>query len=337
VRWSRPDERMAGSGTFGLCGKVCLCRRRTLFNEEIPRYHVVVSDEPLLSAILSIDELDPRDLTTLYLRCRREFRDLCKRAERVSRGSGGIFVESNRLAYAAVLFMRITVMAKSVRQLLPDCKPKEHWDFSAVASLTRNLAEAYLWYFWLCEDEVDSDVRQARFILLYCHDYGSRDRMFPDGRPPIDEDVVMADLVSRFDANPYLVTFDAKQRREARKGHKSPFVQDEVLDRMGVDRNEFRSIYRFYSQHTHTGPVAFTRIILEGHDRGSGVETAHEKRYMITAILYAISVLESAIAGHLKLFPDAETRTPHLTDAEIIRNVERNQGRTKDKARKRLT
>lgn len=302
-----------------------------------PHYHGAMSDEPLLSAILTIDELDARDLTTLYLRCRRDFRDLCKRAERVSRGSGGIFVESNRLAYGAILFMRITVMAKSVMQLLPDCKPKEHWDFSAVASLTRNLAEAYLWYFWLCEDEVDPDVRQGRFILLYCHDYGSRDRMFPDERPPIDEDVVMADLVSRFDTNPYLATFDTKQRREALKGYKAPFIQDEILDRMGVDRTEFRFIYRLYSQHTHTGPVSFIRILLEGHYRGSGVETVHEKKYMITAILYATSVLGSAIAGHLTLFPDAETRTPHLSGAEVIRNVERNQGRTKDRARKRLT
>lgn len=291
-----------------------------------------VSDEPLLSTIQSIGDLEPRVLTTVYLRCRREFRELCKRAERVSRGSGGIWVEGNRLAYASVLFMRITVMAKSVRQLLPDCKPREHWDFSSVASLTRNLAEAYLWYYWLCEDEIDPDVRQGRFILLYCHDYGSRDRMFSEEGHPPDDDVVMADLTNRFDANPYLATFNAKQRREALKGHKTPFVQDDVLDRMGVNRAEFRSIYRFYSQHTHTGPVAFIRILMEGHDRGSGVETAHEKRYMITAILFATSVLESAIAGHLSLFPDAETLTPYLTDADIVRNVEHNQGRTKRRA-----
>ncbi|MEH6660820.1 MAG: DUF5677 domain-containing protein [Parasphingorhabdus sp.] len=282
-----------------------------------------------------MDELNPRELTSEYLRYRREFRNLCKRAERVSRGSGGIFVDGNRLAYGSVLFMRITVMAKSILQLLPNCKPREHWDFSSVASLTRNLAEAYLWYFWLCEDDVDSNIRQGRFILFYCHDYGSRDRMFPDLRPPLDEDVVMDDLIARFDANPFLATFDAKRRREALKGHKTPFVQDEVLDSMGVDRENFRSIYRFYSQHTHTGPVAFIRILMEDHDRGSGVETAHEKRYMITAAQFAISVLESAIAGHLTLFPEAETRKPFLTNSEIARNVERNQGRAKGRSKMR--
>src|ERR1700741_4744997 len=93
-------------------------------------------EEPDLGA------LSPSELTTVYLKWRRDYRDLVKRAERVSRGSGGIWVEGNRLAYASILFTRIAVMAKSILCLLPDCKPREHWDFSAIASLTRNLAEA---------------------------------------------------------------------------------------------------------------------------------------------------------------------------------------------------
>ena len=288
-----------------------------------------MSNEPLHFDILTADDLDPRQLTARYLESRKAFRAACKRAERVSRGSGGIQVDGNRLAYASVLFMRLCVLAKSLGHFLPDCKPREHWDFSTVASITRNLSEAYLWYFWLCEDEVDPDIRQGRFILLYCHDYGSRDRMLPGLKPSADEDVVMADLLARFDANPYLATFDEKRRREALKGQKTPFVQDEILDRMGADKEGFRSAYRFYSQHIHTGPVSFIRILMEDHDRGAGVETAQEKCYMIPAIALATSILESAIRGHLSLFPDAENRAPFLTDKEIAYNVERNQGRLK--------
>jgi hypothetical protein len=94
---------------------------------------------------------------------------------------------------------------------------------------------------------------------------------------------------------------------------------------MGADKDQFRFFYRFFSQHTHTGPLSFFRMI--EHDRGTGVETAHEKRYMIFATSFACSILEAAIRGHLKLFPDAGTRTPPLTDADVVRNVERNQGR----------
>lgn len=267
-------------------------------------------------------ELTPSELTTEYLRCRRELRNVVTRAKRVSMGSGHVWVEGNRLAYASVLFTRIVVTAKSVERLLPDCAPREHWDFSAVASLTRNLSEAYLWYFWLCEDEIDPDIRQGRFVLLYCHDHGSRGRLFPsDG----DDSEVIADFERRFDENPWLRTFDPKARQQAMRGHKTPFVQDDVLERMGEDKEQFRLAYRFFSQHTHTGPVAFFRLF--EHDRGKGVETAHEKRYMIHAILFATAILERAVTGHLKLFPDAETRRPPLSEADVARAVERNQGR----------
>jgi hypothetical protein len=263
------------------------------------------------------------ELTMLYVAVKREFRDLIKRAERVSRGSGGIPSTGNRMFWASVLFTRLTVMAKSIWALLPDPKPREHWDFSSVASLVRNLAEAQLVYFWLCQDEILDDVRAGRFILLYLHDYGSRKRLFPDQFD--DDDPIYADLVRQFDANPWLTTFTPAQRKVALKGERTPFIQDEVLQRMGQDLGQFRLMYRFFSQHTHTGPMSFYRM--NDHDRGSGVETRHEKRYMIMAIGFASEALSRAIEGHLIVFPDAETRKSFLTDREVESNVEQAQGR----------
>lgn len=274
-----------------------------------------------------LNDMTPPQLTVEYLNWRQAYRDLIKRAVRISRGSGGILVDGNRLAYASVLFVRISVTAKSIEQLLADCKPREHWDFAAVASLTRNLSEVYLWYYWLCEEEVEVEERRARFILLYCHDNGSRARLFANNKFGEQRGEVLADLATQFDGNAYLKRYDEKSRREALKGYKTPFVQDDILMSMGEDKDNFRFFYRFFSQYTHNGPVAFFRMI--EHDRGKGVETAHEKSYIILALIFAYSLLQRAIEGHLSLFPDAETRKPHLTETEIIRNVERNQGRQK--------
>lgn len=275
----------------------------------------------------ALASMHARDLTREYLRWRGQFRSAIKMAVKVSRGSGGIPAKGNRDGYASILFTRITVMAKSINQLLPDCRPREHWDFGAIAVLYRSLIEAYLWYFWLCEDEVDEDVRQGRFILTYCHDYGTRHRIAKGDTAPESDDLTIADLTKRFDANPYLKTFDQKSRREALKGHKTPFVQDEVLERMGIDKAQFRTQYRLFSQYTHNTPIAFLTLFED--DRGKGVETALEKRSIIPVLMLAWSLLESATDGHLTIFPDAEKRKPHLTDQEIIRNVERNQGREK--------
>lgn len=285
--------------------------------------------EPEVSEFDRLDILSPIQLTTLYLKWRKDFRGLINKASRISRGSSGIYCTEPHYFYASVLFTRLLVTAKSIEHLLPDCRPREHWDFSAVASLVRNLFEAYLLYFWLCEEEVADEIREARRILLYCHDNGSRERMFPEQATSPEHEEVVADLIAKFDANSYLKTFDEKARRKALKGHKTPFIQDDVIESIGFSKEDSRVIYRFFSQHTHSGPVSFLRMV--EHGRGTGVETAHEKEYMIIALMQAVMLLTAAIEGHLKLFPEAETRVPSLTDAEVARNVEIAQGRKKAK------
>lgn len=277
-----------------------------------------------------VDMSAPR-LTNRYLDARAQFRRLIKRTERISRGSAGISSTGNHMFWASVLFTRLVVTAKSVDCLLPDPRPRQHWDFGATAALVRVLLEASLVYNWLCGDGVSEVERAGRFILLYLHDYGSRRRLFPDDFDAAEG--VYEDLVEKFDANPFLQTYDEKQRRVALKGEKTPFIQDEVLNQMGSDAADFRLLYRFLSQHTHTGPVAFYRVL--EHDRGSGVETRHEKRYMLLAINAAYTFLNQTIDQHLLIFPDAETRAPHLTAQQVEENVEIAQGRRKPKAQRR--
>lgn len=267
------------------------------------------------------------ELTSLYLQVRKEIRELIGRAERMSRGSGGIPSTGNRMFWASVLFTRIVITAKSLYQLLPNPKPRQHWDFSAAASLARNLLEACLVYHWLCGEGIHDEVRAGRFILFHLHDYGSRRRLFPEEFNAADG--VFDDLVRQFDANAYLATFDDRRRKAALKGDRTPFIQDDVLAEMDVDPVLFRMLYRFFSQHTHTGPLAFYRML--DHDRGAGVETRHEKSYMIMVMGFSSDFLIRAMGTHLDIFPDAETRPVHLTARQIEVNVEEAQGRRRPK------
>jgi hypothetical protein len=284
---------------------------------------VEAEDGPQALDESAFERLSNAQVTALYLQARNAFRKLIGRAERISRGSGGILSEGNRMFWGSVLFTRISVTAKSLNKLLPDPKPRQHWDFSAAASLARNLVEACLVYHWLCGEEIADEVRAGRFILLYLHDYGSRRRLFPEQFT--DPDPVYEDLVAQFDANSYLATFSGSQRKVALRGERTPFVQDDVLIEMGVDASWFRGMYRFFSQHTHTGPIAFYRMV--DQDRGTGVETRQEKKYMLLAIGYAAEFLHRATEEHLTIFPDADIRAPHLTPQQITRNVEEAQGR----------
>ncbi len=106
---------------------------------------VIVTEEPTATAA-QIDALDNPGMTKLYLKTRREYRQLIQRAERISRGSGGMMSTGHRMYWGSILFTRIVVTAKSVNELLPDPTAGAHWDFSAAASLARNLLEGCLVY-----------------------------------------------------------------------------------------------------------------------------------------------------------------------------------------------
>ena len=123
------------------------------------------------------------EITALYVTVKAEFRAIVKRAERVSMGSAGIPSSGNRMFWASVLFTRLVVISKSIEKLLPNPKPREHWDFSSVASLARNLSEAYIKYFWLCEDEILDEVRDGRFILPF-RESGHRTKRLKTGDSP---------------------------------------------------------------------------------------------------------------------------------------------------------
>lgn len=277
---------------------------------------------------IDVDEITNPQFTQLYLAARNDFRTQVKRARRVSMGAGHIYTEDMRTYWASILFTRIAVMAKSIEKLLPDCRPREHWDFSSVASLTRNLSESYLYYFWLCLDDVSENEREARLILLKLHDHGSRKKLFPAEFEKEDPDnKIGTELTKLFDKNSALNSLPEKRQKELKKGQKTPFLQDDVIERIDFDKDEFRMIYRFLSQHTHSSPVSFYRMAES--DRGTGVETRTEKAFHLLAIGTAGLFLDRAIQGHKKLFPDCETRTPPLTESQIVHNVEVAQGRKK--------
>ena len=203
---------------------------------------------------------------------------------------------------------------RSIQTLTPELQPKVHWDFSAVASLTRNLADCYLFFYFLCVDSVPAVEKDARIILLNLHDEASRRKLFGELGEENEEDAktvaaraaVHGDLVSKFGANAYLSSLPEKRQKELIRGEKTPFVQDDVIERIGMDRKHFRFLYRFFSNHTHTGPVAFYRM--STHGRGHGFENPRDVFNMSLALDFACDMMRRASGDILNLFPNAETR-----------------------------
>jgi len=259
----------------------------------------------------------PPELTAVqvkekYRQARREFAANVLRAQRVSRGAGGIRSETTQHHWASVLFTRMVVTAMSIQVLTPELRSNAHWDFSAVASIARNLAECYLFFYFLCADDIPRVEKDARIILLNLHDNASRRKLFAELGEPDDPETAAAkaevhnDLVRKFKANAYLSGLPEKRQKELIKGEKTPFVQDDMIERTTMDKANFRFLYRLFSNHTHTGPVAFYRMA--EHGRGRGFQNRQDTFYMAVALDFAGDLMQRATADFLAFFPDAETR-----------------------------
>lgn len=268
------------------------------------------------------DDLTDLQVREMYRETRKALLDTERKAETISRGAGGIKSETAQHFWASVLFTRLVVTFKSISLLTPELKPSAHFDFSAVASLTRNLAECYLFFYFLCVDDIPQTEKDARIIMLNLHDDGSRSRMLgelEDTKPvedfEIKRQIVRDDLKAKFEANDYLSKLPEKRQREILKGEKTPFVQDEVIERTKLDKNKFRFVYRFFSNHTHTGPVSFYRMT--EHDRGYGFPNRLDEGYMTLAMSFASEVVGFAMDDMLTLFPHAEERGRKMRSAQL--------------------
>jgi hypothetical protein len=251
----------------------------------------------------------------MYRDARVTFADFTKRARLISEGAAGIYTEDGKTFWASVLFTRLVMTAQSVLRLAPRTAPipdrLAHWDFSAVASLTRNLAECYFVFFYLCVDETPAeDEWLTRLNLIQLRDNAARRQMFCDWNPNDPQlagfDGHHDELTQKLRSRKFFLALSEKRQVDLLKGNKALLLsQDQILQRMGENGAVFRGLYRFLSAHTHSTPLAFYRM---ADGRGCGVENPIDKGEM-SVLQMASSFLERAMTEMLAIFPAAEQRT----------------------------
>ena len=264
-----------------------------------------------------ISDLTPTQIEKQYRDIRSEFEECTRRAEAISRAAGGRKLDSSpehqKKLWASVIFTKLTVTAHSLLRIAPRTAPFPEtgasWDSSALASLSRNLSECYFVFFYICVDKVSNDDEWLmRLNLMQIRDNMARWRMFRDFDPNHPDMPGFLehqdDLRKRLEMRQHFVALPSKRQSELLKGERDPFTQDELLDRMGEDKANFRGIYRHFSAHTHSTPLSFYRM--PERDLGRGIETPSEKQLMTLALGVAGRFLRRAIRDMVVFFPDAE-------------------------------
>jgi hypothetical protein len=191
----------------------------------------------------------------------------------------------------------------------------DHWDFGAVASLTRNLLECALHLYYLAIEPIKDEEWAARLKITQLHDCKERQRMFrainPDD-PQLEAFEGQAnDLRAILQQNPYFASLPESERQSLLRGQRpSILTQDEIYARIGGLPANFRGLYRFYSSHAHSFPLAFYRT--GERNRGRGEENDIEKGYIAGALDFSAEVLmkitsdfQNSFVGLVKFAPRA--------------------------------
>ena len=260
-----------------------------------------------------------KDPNNSYLEALRSFDNAVSDAVRISRAAAGRQTET-KTWWACTLFTRLCTMSISVLALAPGSRfagnAHHNFDSGSVSSLTRNMTECYMMFFYFCADNVSEDEWQSRLNALQLHDCVSRLKMFRDFDPqdpqlPSFESQAKA-LRDKLKKRSYFSSLTERQKKHFLSGdHALLLNQNEILRKLGVEENQFRAQYRFLSSQTHSLPLSFSRM--GEREQGRGTESEIEKGYIIMALAIAEDALKRATKDMVAIFPDIPLEIDKLT------------------------
>lgn len=261
-------------------------------------------------------QIDHVDTDEQYQRAIGEFDHAISDATRVSRTAAGRTVPDPAW-WACLLYTRLCVTGTSLLSLVPGSRFAgrfiNHYDFSAVASITRNVWECYFMFFYLGIDATEGDEWLTRLNILQLHDCTSRLKMFAELDP---DDVNLRgfqtqadELRDRINSRAYFGTLPERRRKQLLKGENALLLsQDELLKRMNEDVGFLRGMYRFLSFHVHSLPVAFYRMA--DREQGRGIGSDWENGNIAMALEVARHPIVRATREMRGLFPDLPATEP---------------------------
>lgn len=245
-----------------------------------------------------------------YLKYKSDLKKIIRVAVTLSYHMNGTKTENGRQYWSSILFTKLVVSSITLKEICPSPGKNSHWDFSSVASIARSNAELWLFFVWLCVETIDDDEWYFRIRVFWLMDNRARFRLMEEiGDDPKEHEYLQRQIEIRheLDRSKIFRSLTDKRKNEIMKGDKHPYIQDEILDRIGKDKKNFRGYYRYLSSFVHTGPVSVFRM--QEHNRGNGDENPYDRSAISAAIMFSGSILAACIDQMMALHPDAAVKT----------------------------
>ena len=214
------------------------------------------------------------------------------------------------LARGHQLYNRLTITCLSFIHLLPRNRyfpsKMEFWDFFSTATLARNFIENYYSFYYICVDKITTEESDFRLLLLTYHLNNEKYKFYKESNQAQSilaefEENLPKDM-SELSDHPFMQNLDNKTRGDLLKGKNFKYLSNkDISERIPFDTSEFEPLYRFFSNHAHSTPLAF---FTQNNERGRGLENETEVSYISMAIDFVTKYLLVAMIDMTNLFPD---------------------------------
>lgn len=208
----------------------------------------------------------------------------------------------------------MTVSILSLIRLLPNNKhfpaENEFWDLFSIHSLARNIVETYIFFWYIAVDQVTADERELRLFLLRYHMNNEKHKLYKDFSTTdqnmikgFEKNLPLDKMTLKNNPAFYKYVEPSKQKNILNGKEAKYLTNQEIMDKIPFRTEEFRPLYRFFSNHIHSMPFATHSMTDE---RGTGKRNSVEVQYVETALDFVTKYMLAATIDSLMLFPNIE-------------------------------
>lgn len=219
-------------------------------------------------------------------------------------------IDTNGRGVRAVrIFTRQTLSAMSLSSILPklssDKDPDvELWDVSSIASITRNILEAYLAIFYSGIENISEEEAELRFYIGQLHRnrelYLVHKNQDSDIKTLNEFEAGMKEQKERIKDHPYLSNLTNTQKNKALKGDEIYYTKADFEEKVSIC-SVLRAEYQWLSNFVHPLPLSIERI---DNDRGRGTSNVYDISYSLDCITIATKYLAASTLGIIDHFPE---------------------------------
>jgi len=252
-----------------------------------------------------------RRLTDLEMSFRDEYKKYSKVLSatiNISLNQHGIDTDG-RGVIAVKIFTRQTLSGMSLNRLLPKLSTErdpdsELWDLCSIASLSRNILEAYLVIYYSGTESISDEEAELRFLIGQLHRsrewYQINKKQNSDVKVLKEFEDGMKKQKLRIKEHPYLNSLTVPQKNKALKGYEMYYTKAD-FESKNETCNGLRLDFQLLSNFVHPLPLSIERI---DNDRGRGESNIYDITYSIACLKIATKYLAATTVSVVDNFPE---------------------------------